>query len=449
MAGGLVVKELASAAGTPAAGYSTLYPKSDNLWYVKTEGGLEVRVNKVKGADVASAATIDLDAATGDLVDVTGTTTITAITLSEGKECIVRFTGALLLTHGASLVLINGGLNIATAVGDYSVFRGYADGVVRQIDFNRASGQPLQSGIPIVVLNAQTGAYTLVAGDSGKLITCTGTFTLSVTAAATLGAGWWCWIKNASTGTITIDPDGTETISIPGGPETPGTTITLPYSGSTSGPYNVSGILLWCDGSNFEVISTLETHGKEIFTADGTWTCPAGVTKAWITGIGGGGGGEEGTTDTISGGGGGSGAIARATLVTPTPGTAYTVTIGTAGAAGTSGSGANGASGGTTSVGALLSLAGGAGGGVTAVGIGGTAGAGGVDGSNGQRAPAIDTQAEGGSGGLGGRGGYTSVVASAAQANSGGGGGGGGLTTANGLGTDGGAGGTGFVMVEW
>jgi len=41
MAGGLVVKELASAASTPAAGYSVLYPKSDNLWYFKDEAGVE------------------------------------------------------------------------------------------------------------------------------------------------------------------------------------------------------------------------------------------------------------------------------------------------------------------------------------------------------------------------------------------------------------------------
>jgi hypothetical protein len=93
------------------------------------------------GADIASAATVNLETATGDLVDVTGVTTITAITLSEGHERTVRFTGALTLTHGASLVL-PGAANITTAAGDFAVFRGYATGVVRCVNYTRAASAP-------------------------------------------------------------------------------------------------------------------------------------------------------------------------------------------------------------------------------------------------------------------------------------------------------------------
>ena len=57
---------------------------------------------------------------------------------------------------------------------------------------------------------AKTGNYTLAAGDSGKLITCNGTFTLSAEAAAMLGDGWWVAFKNIGTGTITFNPDGSE-----------------------------------------------------------------------------------------------------------------------------------------------------------------------------------------------------------------------------------------------
>lgn len=87
-----------------------------------------------KGSDVASASTIDLTATVSDLVDVTGTTTITAVTLSEGDEKVVRFTGSLIITHGASLILPNSA-NITTRDGDYAVFRGYGSGVVRMVDF--------------------------------------------------------------------------------------------------------------------------------------------------------------------------------------------------------------------------------------------------------------------------------------------------------------------------
>lgn len=88
------------------------------------------------GADIPSpgAGTLDLDAATGDLVDVTGVNGITAITLAEGVEKTVRFTGILTLTHSATLVL-PGAANITTAAGDIAVFRGYAAGIVRCVDY--------------------------------------------------------------------------------------------------------------------------------------------------------------------------------------------------------------------------------------------------------------------------------------------------------------------------
>ena len=85
-----------------------------------------------KGADVASGSSINLDTATGDLIDITGTTSISTIILAEGVEKTVRFTGALTLTHGANLVL-PGAANIVTASGDFAVFRGYASGVVRMV----------------------------------------------------------------------------------------------------------------------------------------------------------------------------------------------------------------------------------------------------------------------------------------------------------------------------
>ena len=62
-------------------------------------------------------------------------------------------------------------------------------------------------------ISNKTAAYTVVAGDLGTIINCTsGTFTVSLTAAASLGSGFTCTIWNIGTGTITIDPNGTENI---------------------------------------------------------------------------------------------------------------------------------------------------------------------------------------------------------------------------------------------
>lgn len=92
------------------------------------------RIDTEQGSDIPSAATINLETATGNVVDVTGTTGITAITLSQGHWRWVRFTDALTITHGSSLVL-PGGANITTVAGDYALFIGYAAGVVRCAEY--------------------------------------------------------------------------------------------------------------------------------------------------------------------------------------------------------------------------------------------------------------------------------------------------------------------------
>lgn len=85
-----------------------------------------------KGTDVASAATIDLGAATGMFIDITGTTTVTAVTLASGKHRMARAVGVFQLTASASLV-VNGStsVNYTTVAGDLLIFEGYAASVVR------------------------------------------------------------------------------------------------------------------------------------------------------------------------------------------------------------------------------------------------------------------------------------------------------------------------------
>ncbi len=59
-----------------------------------------------------------------------------------------------------------------------------------------------------------SGADTVVASDLGKLIIATaGTFTLALTAVATLGQYFGCDVLNAGTGIVTLDANSTETIN--------------------------------------------------------------------------------------------------------------------------------------------------------------------------------------------------------------------------------------------
>jgi hypothetical protein len=77
-----------------------------------------------KGTDVASASTINIGTgADGHYINITGTTTITAIQNpgGSGDWRRVKFTGSLTLTHSANLVLPTGA-NIQTAAGDTALF---------------------------------------------------------------------------------------------------------------------------------------------------------------------------------------------------------------------------------------------------------------------------------------------------------------------------------------
>lgn len=175
-----------------------------------------------QGADIPSASTLNLDAATGYDVDVTGTTGITAITLGQGHVRIVRFTGILTITNGASLVL-PGGVNITTAAGDYATFIGYAAGAVRCASYTPASG--------VVTLNtaniytkAQRGAFSALTDAA----TITPDFSLANNFRVTLGGNRTLGIPTnlvaGQSGVINVRQDGTgtRTLAYAWGFENPG-----------------------------------------------------------------------------------------------------------------------------------------------------------------------------------------------------------------------------------
>jgi hypothetical protein len=71
---------------------------------------------------------------------------------------------------------------------------------------------PLKVARRRVALLAQASGYTAVAADHGRVIEATGTWTLLLTAAATLGDGYEVRVENVGSGLITVDPSGAETV---------------------------------------------------------------------------------------------------------------------------------------------------------------------------------------------------------------------------------------------
>jgi len=109
-----------------------------------------------KGTDIASSATVNLSTATGNTVKITGTTGISAWTMTAGQVMDVIFAGALTLTHHATNNNLPGGANITTAAGDRA--RLYYDGTtVYVLSFARADGRSVIQSVLGTAQNTTSG----------------------------------------------------------------------------------------------------------------------------------------------------------------------------------------------------------------------------------------------------------------------------------------------------
>lgn len=137
-------------------------------------------VNLFYGTDVASAATIDLDSVTGNNVNITGTTPITAVTLTAGRTRIGRFTGITTLTPGAGLV-IQGGVAITTAVNDIAYFTSGPSNIV-YVQYFPVSGLPIVSPTQTIQRGYIDGLVMSTAGSSTTMTVAAGQATNSTNA---------------------------------------------------------------------------------------------------------------------------------------------------------------------------------------------------------------------------------------------------------------------------
>lgn len=129
-------------------------------------------INTAYGADVTSASSIDLDNVTGNNLNISGTTTIGTVTLTEGRSRICRATGAWKLTHSSSL-LCPGAQDFQAASGDVVLFLGLASSVVLACVIRKVNGAPV------------AGRERLAQGRL-TLTTATPVTTADVTAATTI-----------------------------------------------------------------------------------------------------------------------------------------------------------------------------------------------------------------------------------------------------------------------
>ena len=164
---------------------------------------------------------------------------------------------------------------------------------------------------PTINQRTITGADTLIVSDQGKLINASGTFTLSVPAAAAmLGSGWYCYLRNTSNGDVTVDPNASEQID--------GATTYVLKPGFT--------VLLACTGTAFDLMTLKQRtyNNTSSHTATGSFVVPADtyVIRGYAWGAG-----ADGTSTQ---GGAGGGCAYGDIAVTPGETVSVSISSGTA-----------------------------------------------------------------------------------------------------------------------
>lgn len=79
-------------------------------------------------------------------------------------------------------------------------------------DGTQAGAQAAMGAILGAGAATKTAAYTVASTDRGKVIACSGTFTVTLPDASAVGSGFAVAVANYSTGTITVDPFSAQTI---------------------------------------------------------------------------------------------------------------------------------------------------------------------------------------------------------------------------------------------
>jgi len=103
---------------------------------------IQAGFNENAEGSIASASTTDIGAETPSRLAITGSATITSFGTVANKYKMLRYTGAAIVTHNATTLILLGGANRTMRAGDVQILTSNASGQWREIAFFRADGNP-------------------------------------------------------------------------------------------------------------------------------------------------------------------------------------------------------------------------------------------------------------------------------------------------------------------
>lgn len=157
------------------------------------------------GADIASATAVDLTAATGNTVVITGTTESTSLTMNAGQQMILIAAAAWPLTFHATTMNIVGGVSYTCAAGDRLYVTKDVDNVIR-VSVNKQDGTS-------VVAAASDATQTLVDGATVNWDMASGNIGLWAIGANRILAAPTNLVVGSSALRITQDATGSRTVT--------------------------------------------------------------------------------------------------------------------------------------------------------------------------------------------------------------------------------------------
>ena len=236
------------------------------------------RQDWAKGADLSSASTLTLGT-DGNYFDVTGTTTITAISTAQaGTNILLQFDGALTLTHNATSLKLLTGANITTVAGDMFEFVSEGSGNWRMVgkgcsgdlsafaktvdlastaSAKGASLIGIQDSAGNITATTVEGALAELASNGGGYCLSGGGFGATTNDAYYFGTGQ---SMTESDVVIPVPKAGTVTSFTVVGNVTHSDTVTLRKNGSNSG--------MTCSISSAGVAVTDSTHSFSVAVGD-------------------------------------------------------------------------------------------------------------------------------------------------------------------------------------
>lgn len=253
------------------------------IWLLQMMSDAVVEIEAAKAAQgYASAAAASADAAASVAAGWSGTSG-DSVAVGSGSVSMTIEPGRQFRVGTPVLMYVTGtpGIRMAGVVSTYNSSTG-----ALVVDVQVSEGSGTHAGWTVIVtgLRGADGpvagvavldkgaAYTMTASDRGAVVRCSGVWSMSFQASAALGAGWWAHVVNDGTGTIVLDPAGSELI------DGAASLSLLP------GSY----VMVGCDGAGLKAL-LVGMHGVRplpIFSAEAVGAEPFSIGETIYSGLG-------------------------------------------------------------------------------------------------------------------------------------------------------------------